>query len=102
MRREKDNQLAGIEYSGVPGASKECQDAVMRLLQYGDQITRVRILSCSKEHCLLLTVNVGDLIAIKSGFTSGYIGEGPTAFSCVLQLLDAHKAQPFVSQCVRQ
>lgn len=49
------------------------------------------ILSCSNEHCLLLTVNVGDLIAVKSGFGSGYRGEGSQAFSYVLELLDAYK-----------
>lgn len=89
----KNTTLAAIEYSGVPGASQECQNGVMRLLQYSDRITRARILSSSNTHCLLLTVNVGDLIAIKSGFSSGYGGEGPRAFSYVLQLLDAHGAE---------
>jgi len=92
MSHEHRDQLAGIKYSGVAGASRECLDAVMRLLQYGDRITRARILSASHEHCLLLTVNVGDLIAVKSGFGSGYLGEGSHAFSYVLQLLEAHGA----------
>jgi hypothetical protein len=72
---------AMIEYAGVPGASKECQDAVIRLIQFGDRITRARILTYEREHCLLLTVNVGDLVAVKSGFASGYGGEGPRSFS---------------------
>ncbi|MFN2455469.1 MAG: TIGR02391 family protein [Pyrinomonadaceae bacterium] len=93
MNSDNTNVLAGIQYFGLPGISGACQDAVMRLLQYGDQITHVRILSYSGEHCLLLTVNVGDLIAVKSGFGSGYIGEGSHAFSYVLQLLDAHQAE---------
>jgi hypothetical protein len=93
MSCNKENSLAGIEYSGLAGISRECKDAILRLLQFGDQITRARILSCSNTHCLLLTANVGDLIAIKSGFGSGYIGEGSHAFSCVLQLLDAHGAE---------
>jgi hypothetical protein len=81
---------AGIEYVGLAGISKECQDAVLRLLQYGDKITHARILSSSGDHCLLLTVNVGDIVAVKSGFSSGYLGEGPRTFSYVLQVLDAH------------
>lgn len=93
MNSDNNHALAGIEYCGLPGISSECQDAVMRLLQYGDRITRVRILSGSGDHCLLLTVNVGDLIAVKSGFGSGYMGEGSHAFSYVLQLLDTHGAQ---------
>jgi hypothetical protein len=82
--------LAGIEYVGLAGISEECRDAVLRLLQYGDKITQARILSSSGEHCLLLTVNVGDVVAVKSGFSSGYLGEGPRTFSYVLQVLDAY------------
>jgi hypothetical protein len=81
---------AGVEYVGLAGISKECQDAVLRLLQYGDKITHTRILSSSGDHCLLLTVNVGDIVAVKSGFSSGYLGEGPRTFSYVLQVLDAY------------
>jgi hypothetical protein len=55
---------AGIEYVGLPGFSKECQDAILRLLQYGNHITHVRILSSSNDHCLLLTVEVGDVVAV--------------------------------------
>ena len=91
MKHNKRNLLAGIQYVGLSGISKDCKDAVMRLLQYRDEITLARILSCSNQHCLLLTVNPGDLIAVKSGFGSGYQGEGAHAFSYVLQLLDAHK-----------
>ena len=92
MKRNMEHSLAGIEYLGVAGASADCKDAVMRLLQYGDRITRARILTCSNVHCILLTVNVGDLIAVKSGFTSGYGGKGPHTFSYILQLLHAHGA----------
>jgi hypothetical protein len=46
-----------IEYSGIGGASKDCQDAVLRLIQFGDRISRVAITSHSRDHCLLLTLN---------------------------------------------
>lgn len=93
MKGTFEERLAGIEYAGLAGISKGCQDAVMRLLQYGDQVTHVRILTDSKTHCLLLTINVGDLVAVKSGFSSGYSGEGPHTFSYVLQLLESHGAE---------
>jgi Protein of unknown function (Hypoth_ymh) len=89
---------SGIEYHGVAGASQECQDAVMRLLQFGDNIVRARIFSYSNEHCLLLTNAIGDRIAIKSGFSSGYLGEGPRRFSYALQFLEAHGAK--IGECV--
>lgn len=39
---------------------------------------------------MLLTTDVGDQIAVKSGFSSGYGGVGPVCFSVTLQLLDSH------------
>jgi hypothetical protein len=90
--RELD-ELAGIQYAGLPGISAECQDAVIRLVQCREHVSHARILSHEGTHCLLLTVGVGDLIAIKSGFGSGYGGEGPHAFSYVLQLLETHGAE---------
>jgi len=93
MRINKTKTFVGIQYAGLSGISKECADAVMRLLQYGDKITHVRILTCTNVHCLLLTVNVGDLIAVKSGFGSGYLGEGSRTFSYILQLLETHGAE---------
>lgn len=30
------DELEGLEYHGVAGGSHDCQDAVMRLLQFGD------------------------------------------------------------------
>jgi len=92
MNRNKAARPAGIEYVGQPGISKECKDAVLRLLQFGDRVTHVRILSSSNYHCLLLRLNVGYLVAVKSGFSSGYLGEGSRTFSYVLELLDAHGA----------
>jgi|CXWL01.1.fsa_nt_gi hypothetical protein len=91
LSRNKGKKLAGIQYSGEPGISKECENAVIRLLQFDDRITRARILTCSKEHCLVLSINSGDLVAVKSGFGSGYRGEGSRAFSYVIELLDTYK-----------
>jgi hypothetical protein len=86
-------QPAGIEYVGIAGISKECQDAVLRFIQFGTRITHCRILSARRRHCLLLTLEVGDQAAVKSGFASGYGGEGPRRFSYVLQILDSHGAE---------
>jgi hypothetical protein len=90
---DKTHRLVGIEYSGVSGGSKDCKDAVEMLLQYGVHFQRAKILTCKNHHCLLLEDEIGDFIAIKSGFASGYGGEGPTTFSYVLQLLESHGAE---------
>jgi hypothetical protein len=90
MVSSKEESLAGIEYHGLAGVSQACKEAVIRIIQFQDDIKFVRILTCDGSHCLLLTLEAGDLVAIKSGFASGYGGEGPRALSYVLQLLDAH------------
>jgi len=81
---------AGIEYAGVAGSSEDCKEAVIRRIQYGDKVHQARIISADHTHCLLLANEIGDLTAIKSGFASGYGGEGPAALSYALQLLEAH------------
>jgi hypothetical protein len=86
------DKLACIQYAGVAGCSADCQEAVVRFLHH-DRITKCRIFTSKNHHCLLLTINTGDLVAVKSGFASGYGGEGPHTFSYVLQLLDAHKVE---------
>jgi hypothetical protein len=89
-RKPRIRPLAGIEYHGVAGSSEDCQQAVVRLLQCGVSLVRARIVTFGKIHCLLLTNEIGDLIAVKSGFSSGYGGTGPACFSVVLQLLLSH------------
>jgi hypothetical protein len=86
----KAKVLAGLEYHGVAGSSVDCQQAVLRLLQCRVAITGARIITSSNNHCLLLTTDIGDEVAIKSGFSSGYGGTGPACFSVVLQLLYMH------------
>lgn len=85
--------LAGIEYHGVPGASLPCEAAIVRLLQCDVAIVKVRILTSKYFHALLLETDLGEVIAIKSGFASGYGGTGPNAFSRSLQLLVTHGAE---------
>lgn len=98
---QKKSDLAGIEYMGSSGISLDCQHAIMRLIQYGQPIEHARILTCSGDshvlkHSFLLTV-LGDKVVIKSGFTSGYSGGGPHAFSFILALLYSHEVE--IDEC---
>lgn len=86
------NRLAGIQYIGLPGISEACARAIQRMLQYGDHITSATLLTSGHDHCLLLVVDEDDRVAVKSGFASGYRGEGPSALSRVLKLLLDHGA----------
>jgi len=79
--------LAKIQYHGEAGISNSCLKAIIRLIQFGDQIKEVKLLTFQNKHCFLLSVGMeNDYIAIKSGFTSGYRGTGPRALSYALQL----------------
>ena len=87
------NPLAGFQYRGEDGNSASCLEAVWELLQTRQPISGVQILTCQGFHGLLIRVETGARIAIKSGFASGYGGEGPRTFATVLQLLRGHKIE---------
>lgn len=84
------NPLAGIQYAGLPGISETCVEAIQRMLQYNDNIVSAKVITSDHDHALLLVVGEDDKIAVKSGFTSGYAGEGPRALARALQLLLDH------------
>lgn len=88
----KKQKFAGIQYLGEPGISQTCKDAVIKLIHFGDTISEVKILTTgiekhSRSHCLFILDETESVTAIKSGFTSGYLGEGPRTLSYVLTLL---------------
>ena len=93
MVSELNGEPAEIEYHGFRGDSLACRDAVFRLVQYGTGITHAKILTSGKSHCLLLSIDSRDRVAVKSGFASGYRGSGPMAFSKVLGVLHAVGAE---------
>jgi hypothetical protein len=81
------SSLAGIQYMGKAGITDSCLKAIARLVHFGDEITDTKLLTCDNKHCFLFLVNEAELVAIKSGFSSGYIGEGPRGLSFALELL---------------
>lgn len=82
-----------IQYLGTSGATEPCVRAVRMILQFGEDITKAALLTCNGDHAFLLTIGEFELAAIRSGFTSGYAGEGPRGLSYTLQLLDFHGTQ---------
>ncbi len=87
-------KLAGIDYRGTAGISRHCIDAVLEMIHFGREINTVKILTCGSDHschhALLLNVDIDVDVAIKSGFTSGYPGEGPRSFSYILSVLSKY------------
>jgi hypothetical protein len=80
---------AGIQYMGLAGMSKSCLQAVERLLNTGARIEQVMLLTAGQTHALLLQEESLGTIAVKSGFRTGYSGEGPSTLSATLHLLNA-------------
>lgn len=81
----------GPQYLGTVN-SQPCLNALRTLLQQQTAISRVRLLTelvSAPRHAFLITTEIDELIAIRPGFTSGYLGEGPRALASALLLLDA-------------
>lgn len=92
---ENENPIfkyAGIEYHGAAGSTRDCVRAIERLIMCGEKFQNAYLITHDNGHAFLLKTSIGDLIAIKSGFGSGYLGEGAHGFAYVLQLLEEHGA----------
>tara|TARA_R110001592_G_scaffold254129_3_gene517498 strand:+ start:43930 stop:44823 length:894 start_codon:yes stop_codon:yes gene_type:complete len=87
--------LAGIEYHGSSGTTMHCLQAITRLIHFGDVIEDAWLLTARSnefgEHCFLLNMACGDPVAIKSGFSSGYGGEGPRGLSTAIEIFKMHE-----------
>ncbi|WP_417511181.1 hypothetical protein [Methylophaga sp.] len=90
------NKLADLEYHGSYGITQDCLDAIVMLLQLGERIEKVRLLSGEvdqtncRDHAFLLTLVDGRDVLVNAGFRSGYGGEGSKGLSKALQLLLRH------------
>ncbi len=101
MAFDDPDQPCGLEYHGIPGATKPCVDAIVRLLQGRWNVKSARVVSLKKEktneHAFLLKTEVGDEVFIKAGFGSGYSGTGSRGFSFALALLEQHGVE--IDEC---
>lgn len=75
-----------VEYHGTAGVTQHSLEAVQLLFMSDLRITAVRMLTFEYRHSFLFTVAEHHYIAVKSGFASGYVGEGSTGLSAVLNL----------------
>lgn len=80
------------QYMGVPGSTMCCVEALVGLLGESRGVSRAWLFSASSDngcgdHCFLVETRFQDKIFIKSGFTSGYSGTGPTGLSNAIQAL---------------
>jgi len=76
-----------IQFLGNEGITENCINAILRYLQFGERFTDTIILSHQQSHALIIFSDSGEILAIRSGFTSGYSGEGPRGLAYVLSIL---------------
>lgn len=74
-----------IQYLGTP-YTQDCLEALGFILQSHSKIKKALLLSCNQKHAYLIT-SIRNNFIIRSGFTSGYQGEGPKGLASSLQLL---------------
>lgn len=78
-----------IKYEGSTKATQYCIDDFMKLLYGSRKIVDMTILTYGEYHALMLCFENDDYIVfIKSGLTSGYMGEGPKGTSLIIRLAE--------------
>ena len=78
-----------IKYEGSTRATQYCIDDFMKRLYGSRKVTDMTILTCEKYHALMLCFENRDIVVfIKSGLTSGYLGEGPKGTSLIIRLAE--------------
>lgn len=80
-----------IQYLGTP-YTQDCLDAIGVILQTQTYIEKALLLSCNQIHAYLIKSNRNTYV-IRSGFSSGYSGEGPKGLASSLQLLLKHNIE---------
>lgn len=80
-----------IQYLGTP-YTQDCLEAIGFILQTQSYIEKALLLSCVHEHAYLIKSHRNTYI-IRSGFTSGYQGEGPKGLASSLQLFLKHNIE---------
>jgi hypothetical protein len=78
--------LAKAQYHGSHYTTQSCLDAIARLLSAGAWIERAVLLTNKSHHGFFLGVQGVEPVLIRSGFTSGYPGEGPAGLAIALHL----------------
>lgn len=82
-----------LQYHGSPRTTQSCLDALLRQITIPDHIRLAVLLTCDQDHAFYLETQDPTPVLIKSGFTSGYLGEGPAGLAIALHLLLRHRIE---------
>ncbi|WP_168407563.1 TIGR02391 family protein [Acinetobacter indicus] len=82
-----------VEYLGYAGITLSCLQSLCKTLQTHSDLTTALLLTNDQVHAFLLKDDSGTYYVIRSGFTSGYSGEGPKGLAIALSLLKRHQIE---------
>lgn len=84
---------ASIQYVGLSGCTHDCIAAIERILIYHNNIERISLFTLEGHHCLCIHLPGEDMVFVRDGFGSGYIGGGSSGLSYILSLFESRKIE---------
>lgn len=82
-----------VEYWGNQGITQTCLMSLCNLIQTHSDLTYALLLTNEQTHAFIIKDENESFYVIRSGFTSGYMGEGPRGLATALTLLKRHEIQ---------
>lgn len=82
-----------FQYHGSPRTTQSCLDALVRQITEPGHVGLAVLLTCDHDHAFYLETQDPTPVLIKSGFTSGYPGEGPAGLAIALHFLLRHRIE---------
>jgi hypothetical protein len=82
-----------VEYWGNQGITQTCLMSLCNLIQTHSDLTYALLLTNEQTHAFIIKDGNESFYVIRSGFTSGYMGEGPRGLATALTLLKRHQIE---------
>ncbi|MEJ5033527.1 TIGR02391 family protein [Acinetobacter sp. MYb177] len=82
-----------VEYIGTNGITQACLKSLCNLIQTNPYLSYALILTADQSHAIIITDESASFYIIRSGFTSGYPGEGPKGLAKALTIFNKHEIE---------
>jgi hypothetical protein len=89
----KSENYYHVEYWGNQGITETCLMSLCNLIQTHSDLTYALLLTNEQTHAFIIKDENESFYVIRSGFTSGYMGEGPRGLATALTLLKRHEIE---------
>lgn len=87
----KSERYYHTNYLGEAGVTETCLYSLCNLIQTNTDLSYALLLTNDQSHGFILTDQSDSYYIIRSGFTSGYPGEGPKGLAKALTILNKHQ-----------